>query len=571
MIREKVRKFVGDVLEKLGIDGQQFLLEHPADLGHGDYSTNAALVYARQLRRLSRELAEQIIYELKKAMPSEIAGIEIAGPGFINFRLSKVFLAASLAEVLNGAENYGRSQRLKGRRVIVEYTDPNPFKEFHLGHLMSNVIGESISRLIEWEGAEVKRVSYHGDVGIHIACAIWGILQSEGSWQEVSKKSLSERMKFLGECYSRGAAEYESSDDVKREIQEINAKIFGQSDPKINVYYENGKVWSLKYFGELYERLGSKFDFTFFESETGKIGKQLVEETLERGIFTRSEGTVVFLGEKYGLHTRVFLNAQGLPTYEAKELGLAKAKYDVYPYDISLIVTGSEVNDYFRVILKVLGLVLPELARKTIHISHGMLRLPTGKMSSRRGNIITVSSLLDALEALVHERLAERELPHFEKGKIAAAVAVGAVKFSILRQTIGSDILYDFEKSISLEGDSGSYLQYTYTRAHSVLRRAHSVGLKASAELPLRWESTHLERLLYRFPEVVERASASYEPHHVVLFLLELSGAFNTFYESHRIIGDDPGAPYRVAITQSFARVFESGLSLLGIETLERM
>ena len=221
-------------------------------------------------------------------------------------------------------------------------------------------------------------------------------------------------------------------------------------------------------------------------------------------------------------HTRVFINSEGLPTYEAKDLGLAEIKYKKYTYDKSVVVTGNEDNEYFKVMLCAMGQINPKLAEKTKHIGHGMLRLPEGKMSSRTGKVITGESLIEKVEELVKEKIKDRELSEKEKNEIIESVAIGAIRYSILKQSIGSDIIYDFDKSISFEGDSGPYLQYSYTRAESVLRKAKAEKIKPSFKKVPK-EITQLEKSMNYFPEIVLQAQENYEPHFLVLYLTELS------------------------------------------------
>ena len=296
--------------------------------------------------------------------------------------------------------------------------------------------------------------------------------------------SLSIKTAFLGKTYVLGTASYENDPTAKSDIDTINRKLFEKSDSKIMEVYEKGRAWSLAHFEELYKRLGTKFDAYIYESDAGVDGLKIVREFLERGVFETSEGAIVFRGDKHGLHTRVFVTSQGFPTYEAKEIGLNKRKFDEWKPDLSIIVTANEQNEYFKVVLSALRNVYPEIAEKTKHLSHGMLRLPSGKMSSRTGEAITAESLLSAVEAMVHKKLEERELETAEKNKIAEVVAIGAIKYSILRQAIGGDIIYDFEKSISFEGDSGLYLQYSYVRAKSVLAKSESAKAGGPSAAP---------------------------------------------------------------------------------------
>lgn len=565
-MKEEIKKIIEKAVKIFGEMPEGFSIEIPDDKSHGDYSTNAALVLSKRLAKKPFEIANLI--KEKIGENKLFKKVEVAGPGFINiFIADKVFIDG-LKKV---DKNFGKGKALKGQKIIIDYTDPNPFKEFHIGHLMSNAIGESLSRIFEFQGAKVKRVCYQGDVGMHVAKAMWGILQNKNNFPKDSAP-LSERIKFLADGYVLGSQQFEDSETAKKEITDLNKKLFEKSDKDINIIYEKGKKWSLQHFDQLYKKLGTKFDYFIFESQVFGLGKALVEDGLKIGIFEKGDnGAIIFKGEKYGLHTRVFINSEGLPTYEAKDLALAEIKYKKYPYDQSFVVTGNEINEYFKVMLSAMGQVNSELAKKTHHIGHGMLRLPEGKMSSRTGKVITGESLLEKVEELVKEKIKERNLSEKEKSRIIESVAIGAVRYSILKQSIGSDIIYDFDKSISFEGDSGPYLQYSYTRAESVLRKAKvervSAGYKKIPE-----EITQLEKSINNFPEVVLEAQKKDEPHLLVLYLTELAGAFNSYYAKNKIVEkNDKFSPYRVALARAFSIVMKNGMWLLGINALEKM
>ncbi|MGD0576907.1 MAG: arginine--tRNA ligase, partial [Candidatus Staskawiczbacteria bacterium] len=242
-----------------------------------------------------------------------------------------------------------------------------------------------------------------------------------------------------------------------------------------------------------------------------------------------------------------------------------------YAYDKSVIVTGNEVNDYFKVMLCAMAEINPKLAEKTKHIGHGMLRLPEGKMSSRTGKVITGESLIDKVEELVAEKIKDRELSEKEKAEITEAVAIGAIRYSILKQSIGSDIIYDFDKSISFEGDSGPYLQYSFTRANSVLQKAKHEKVKPSFK-KVPQEITGLEKQMFYFPEIVLKSEEECEPHFLVLYLTELAGTFNAYYAKNKIVDRaDEFSPYKVAITNAFCQIMKNGMWMLGIKTLEKM
>lgn len=574
MITEKIKRSITGAIETEGISVGDFAVEHPSDLKNGDYSTNVALAAAKQTRQNPRELAAKITANLNKNLPEEFSKIEVAGAGFINFYLSPKFFVDSAKEILTQGDNFGRNDSLAGKKIMVEYTDPNPFKVFHIGHLMSNSIGESIARLSEIGGAKVVRACWQGDVGLHVAKAMWGILNDQKNFP-ADGVSLNDKVAFLGNAYVAGAKAYEENAEAKKEIEILNKKIFEKSDSEINKIYEKGRSWSLDHFEEIYEKLGTKFNRYFFEGKEGVLGIPIVEEFLQKGVFEKSEGAVVYKGEKVGLHTRVFITSQGLPTYETKELGLNKAKFESEP-DLaeSVIITANEQSEYFKVVLAAMKEIFPEIAAKTKHISHGMMRFASGKMSSRTGNVITGESLIFAMENLVFEKMKERDLPPDEKQKIATEVAIGAIKYSVLKQAIGGDIIYDFDKSISFEGDSGPYLQYSFARASSVLRKAESdkPGLSEIVQTKSAQQvDGNLERMLYRFPEVVSRSLEEFEPHHVATYLTELAGAFNNFYAHNKILDAGADTPWRLVLTEAFSVVMRNGLKLLGIDAPEKM
>jgi arginyl-tRNA synthetase len=568
MIKEILENSIKTALENLRIDETKISkinLEHPEEFSNGDYSCNIAMVLAKQVAQNPRELAEKIVAEILRNKSEEIEKVEVAGPGFINFYLSKEFFVEKTKKVIKSGKKFGQNKKLKKEKTIIEFTDPNPFKEFHIGHLMSNAIGESIARITEANGSKVIRACYQGDVGLHVAKAIWEIQKSDG----IIKNAYD-----LGQAYMFGASSYEENEISKNEIIEINKKIYEKSDKKINKIYDIGRKISLKYFEEIYKILGTKFNQYFFESKTGSFGKEIVEKNIGNIFEKGDNNSIIFKGEKYGLHTRVFINSEGLPTYEAKELGLAKLKYKKVKYTKSIVITGNEVNDYFKVLLKVMSLIYPELASKTSHISHGMLRLPEGKMSSRTGKVITAVSLINDIKEKINEKMVSREMSQKEKEEIAEKVSISALKYSILKQVTGKDIIFDFDKSISFEGDSGPYLQYSYVRAKSILKKSKEEKIRKFTWKPgfQVKEICGLEKMLYRFPEVVERAGEEYSPHYIATYLIELASTFNNFYAQGKIVDkEDMNSSYKVALTEAFSIIIKNGLNLLGIQVPEKM
>jgi len=571
-MKETIKKIIEKSLENLKVGKTDFSIEHPEDFENGDYSTNVAMACAKKVGMNPKELAERIVVEINKILPKEIIKVEVAGPGFINFFLSRDFFTDSVAEVLKQKENFGKNKILSGKKIMVEYTQPNPFKPFHIGHLMSNAIGESVSRIVEFSGARVVRANYQGDVGPHVAKAIYELLKSGVADEHTT---LAEKAHYIGECYVEGNDAYENDENAKKEIDAINKKVYDKSDAKINEVYDWGRKVTLAAFEEIYKTLGTKFDKYYFESEVAPIGKKVVEENIGK-VFENSDGAIVFHGEKYDpkLHTRVFINSQGLPTYETKELGLTSIKFKKGLFekklDLSVVTTAVEQAEYMKVIQKAISLIHPDLENRMKHITHGMMRFESGKMSSRLGNVITGESLLKDSTDVILEKIKDREFEEEEKKEVSRKVGVSALKYSILKSSIGSDIIFDFEKSISFDGDSGPYLQYTVVRANSILNKAKDFDFSTKEEIPK--DVTNLEKLIYQFPEVVGRSYQEFAPHHIATYLTELSSAFNTFYGYTKILEkENIHAVHHLNLVKAFSQTMKNGLWLLGIEVPERM
>ena len=550
-------------------------LSVPDEPSFGHYSTNVAMRLAKAQGKKPMELATELATKIAAKAPAGFfARVEAAPPGFVNFWLSDDAVREEFAKVAKD-KKYGENEHLAGKTVMVEFTDPNPFKLFHIGHLMSNTIGEAFSRLYEAEGAKVFRANYQGDVGLHVAKAVWGMEHAKENMPG-AHADLGERMAFLGDAYASGSRAYEDEGDLEARgiIDVLNEKIYSRSNQAINELYDIGRKWSLEYFETVYARLGTKFDCYFFESEMAKEALETV--SAHEDIFVKSEGATIFPGEKYGLHTRVFVNSRGLPTYEAKELALNRKKFESYPLDLSVIVTGNEIVDYFKVLFKVMELVLPpQVAANTRHRPHGMLRLPTGKMSSRTGDVITGESLLEKAKLALREKVSERSsLDDLERETVTEAIAVGAIKYSILKQSPGQDIIFDFEKSLSFDGDSGPYLQYAYARLRSIIHKAGKEPIidKDVTQLDSEIELA-LMRKIFEFPDVVARATESLTPNSVATYLHKLAVVANKFYETTPILKDEYEArrAARLALTEVAARTLAAGLHLLGITALEKI
>jgi len=608
---------------ELSID--DIALEHPSNKNWGDLSTNVSFIIAKMVNQSPVEIARKISYglynseltfELDNSNHEIFKKIDFQEPGFVNFEFSVLFLLREALSQDISSESYRLKNNIgqfRGQKVLFEYTDPNPFKSFHIGHLMSNAIGESLSRLYEYLGAELKRVNYQGDVGLHVAKSIWGVLQlfkTEGfSLSDVENMSLEEKVAIFGKAYALGVSSYESAQGVKDEIHEINYLVYiaaqellineeqwapivdykkhlesvkHYSYETIRDLYYKGRAWSLEDFANLYDKLGTKFNEYYFESKVGEYGFNLVQQNLSNGVFEQDNGAVIFRGQSEGLHNRVFINSKGLPTYEAKDLGLAMLKYETFKYDKSFIITANEINEYFKVVLLAMSKINPDLAAKTTHIGHGVMRFKSGKMSSRTGDIITGVGLIEDTKQAILEVMESSgsDLDDLQKDIISTDLAIGAIKYSILKQGLGKDIIFDKNSAILITGDTGPYLQYSHARANSVIEKAGSWNYDnvsvtyevRSGSVEVSSSAKDLLRNMIKFNDIVIYSQQSQSLSILCDYLYDLAQCFNTFYNNDSILfaqGNDRNL--RIQLCVSFKNLMKVGLWLLGIKSPDRV
>lgn len=539
-----------------------FAVEVPVTLtrpeeAHGDYATNVAMQLAGRLGVLQRDVATKLAEALTARLGADVNEVTIAGPGFLNIRLSDRALVGQL--------NASIAQVWAGKTVLTEYSDPNPFKPLHAGHLYTTLVGDVISRLYEAAGAKVTRINYGGDVGLHVGKSMWAIMRAiHNNPAGLNAVAENGRPQWLGKRYVEGNNAYEDDETSKAEIIETNKRVYAvhaeddrQSD--FAKVYWTCRQWSYDYFVTLYDGLQvHQFDRVIPESEIVPLGVQTVRKHIG-DVYQESDGATVFKGEDYGLHTRVFINSAGLPTYEAKDVGLLMTKWRDYQFDHSLVITASEQQQYMEVMLKSVEQFAPEPARRSAHLTHGVVKLKGGvKISSRKGN---GPSALDILESARQAQAAHNDAN--EK------VVIGAVKYAFLKQRIGGDIIYDPVESVSIEGNSGPYLQYAHARARSIIRKAGETEANLD-HVALEAGERTLVRKLGEYTEVVDHAVAEMMPHHICTYLYELCQTFNRFYEHNTVIGDSRQT-VRLALVVKYAATLKAGLELLGMHAPEQM
>ncbi len=574
MLKQRLEDDLRKILKTLNFEtSSDTFLSIPNNSSFGDYSTNIALQLAKNYitenKQSVLEIANKISENLKDL--DYLEKVEVVPPGFINF----YFKIGALMENLQNVCNYSSlvkseidQESANPKKIFVEYASFNALKPVHIGHLRNITIGESIVRLLQAEGHQVFKATYSSDIGLPAAKVVWAIKQLQADFKKAKKVSVSKKSEFLGKAYVVGNKAYEEDEVAKEEINSINKKIY-ERDPEVVPVWQEILGWTFSYFNLIYQIVGSKFDAEFLESEVEGIGKGIVEKYLGE-VFVEDQGAVIFPGEKYGLHNRVFISSQGNPTYEAKDIGLARKEYDTFPFDRAIHVVGNEQSDYFKVVFKALEMIDPELAKKEEHLPYGFVTLPDGKMSSRKGNVITLEELLEKVKGEVKKIMKNSRLE--EKEQIIDFVSLGAIKFTMLKFAPATKIVFDIKKSVTLQGDSGPYVQYTYARAKSVLRNA-SFNYQPQLEVgDMEPEERALLQKVEYFNGIVEQASKELNPTIITTFLLDISQNFNLFYQKHPIIkGDKDKVMFRLTLTCAVAVILKQGLYLLGIEAPERM
>lgn len=521
----------------------------------GDYATSAALRLSKQLNKNPREVADQLTDHLKEQVKGMVKEMAIAGPGFINFTLAdeELFDAALLAAETK-LENYS------DQPIVIETNNPNPFKDLHIGHAYNSIVADTIANLLEKGKAKVHRVSYHGDVGLHVGKSMWAILRYiDNDPSKLKHIKEIERPTFLAKMYAEGAVAYEQDDLAKQQIEAHAKQSFELADPVFEQVYETCKEWSFKYFDKAFASLGSQpTEKRYLEREADENGRKIVEEHVGP-VFEKSQGAIIFPAERFGLHTRVFINSHGNTLYEARDLGLMQMKEDDFHPKSSYIVTANEQREYFKVVFKAAELAMPNLRSSTKNISTGTVKLTTGKMSSRTGDVVNIAWLFNELTRSVQTRTDDK--------KTVEDSVIGALRYTMLKHRIGSDMIFDTGEAISLEGNSGPYLQYAHARARSILKKSEGEKPKIN---DLEADERSMVRKISEYGDVVERAVIELLPHHITNYLHELAQQFNRFYEHNRVIGD-ARQDVRLAIVNAYADVLKDGLALLGIPAPEHM
>lgn len=562
MSNSNIKEKIQAAIKKIVKNGITIEL-NPTNLPHfGDYTTNLAFHLAKRLKKNPIEIANEIVSQMEKI--DELEKVEVVKPGFINFWLSKKILKESALMFAKNEFFFSSYFFGNNKKIMIEYAQPNTHKLFHIGHLRNITIGEALARIFEAVGNKVIRTNYQGDVGLHIAKALYAIRKNLSMINRL--KTIEEKIDFIGKMYVLGNQKYEEDEKAKQEIVEINQAIYNQNNPKINELWKKTREWSLAYFDKIYHRVDTVFDRLYFESEMAKRAVELVKIALEKKILEKSQGAIVFNGKKFNLDTRVFLNSLGYPTYEGKELALCEKEFsDFGEIDRCIHLTTPEQKSFFAVTFKVEEMLFPHTKGKQYHLAYEWVNLKTGKMSSREGNIIEANWLIDQ----VKEKLIKKYNLALDKAEI---LAVAATKYSFLKNSLSTKINFDIDESISLEGNSAPYILYTYVRCVSILKKGKVKISDQFETKELNSDEIDLLRKIYWFPEIVYQSAKELSPHLLANYLFQLSSLFNLFYQKYPVIkAEGEKRELRFVLTSAVKNILEKGLFLLGIKTVDQM
>lgn len=565
-LNEQIREIVKKALDAKFSD-TEIKVEYPADGKYGDYSTNIALQLAKMEGKPPRIVAEEIIAAIKK--PDWISKIEIAGAGFINFYIASEFLSEFTGGVIKEGENYGKSGVKKGKTVATDISHPNIAKPMGVHHLLSTIIGNALNKILAAVGYRVIRDNYIGDWGTQFGKLIYAY-KTWGNEAVVKKNPIPELLKLY--------VKFHDEVEKKPELEDFGRAEFKKLEDGDK---ENRKLWqwikdlSMQEFQKIYNRLGVDFDYIHGENFYENKMQEIIDLGIKKGIFVEGEkGALIapFKHEKYP--PCLIKKSDGATLYATRDLARTKYWEDSWHPDLMVMVTDTAQNLHFKQFFEVAEM-LGITDAKNLHIAFGRMRFPEKKMSTRKGNIILMEELLDEAEEAAHKIVCERNpnLSEEKKREVARQVGIGAVKYAILAQNRLTDVIFTWDKILSLEGNSAPYLQYVYARGKSILRKK-GIGKRDKGEGYILKESQELAlaRLLPKFPEVIALAAEEFKPNLIANYLFELASRFNSFYASLPVLqAEESVKETRMKLVEAVTIVLKNGLELFGIASPEEM
>ncbi|MEM5792757.1 MAG: arginine--tRNA ligase [Candidatus Aenigmatarchaeota archaeon] len=566
-------------------------LEEPPSPEMGDLSTNISFRLANKLRKSPVKISEDIFKEINIQKNPLIDRIETKN-GYINFFFNYENLAEKLLKsILKEGERYGSSDIGKGKEVLIEYSAPNPNKPMHIGHIRNNFIGMSLVKILDFSGYKTHPVNWINDRGAHICKSLWGYLQfgrKNGNEIRNWKILLKEWTKkpddwfkptdigkkpdhFVMDFYVKANNLMEEIEEYEKENREI-LKEWEEGNPDVRKLWKTLNEWVYEGWQETYKRQGCVFERFYFESDLYNRGKEIVMENMKNGIFKKTEkGTIIADLEKHGLPGLVFIRSDGTSLYSTADIALTERKVKDYPNSKLIWVVGNAQNLYFQQLFTLFELIGIVRKENCYHLGYGMVSLPEGKMSSRKGTVVLADDVMDRVKEMVEKEIEERnqDIEEDKKSEIAEKISLGAIKFAMLKVDAFKDIVFNPKEVISFEGKTGPYLQYSYVRAEKILQKAGKFKEKFESKLTV--EEINLIKKLMEFPEIVEKASKEYKPNLIANYGFELAEMFNVFYQKCPVLHTEEEKEFRLTLVKSFKITIKNCMNLLGIETPELM
>ncbi len=553
-----------------GGDPEHVALGLPPETIDADYAVECFSM-SKLYRTSPKDIAQEIA---SMDRPDWVESITPAGP-YVNIKLSPAVLEQTIFDQTDAEKTrFGWQKQETQKRIIVEYSSPNTNKPLHLGHIRNNVLGVAVVNLLRAMGNDVIPASILNDRGIHICKAMVAYRKFfEGQTPETSGMKGDH---FVGMTYVRFDQESRGDESLMEEAREM-LRAWEAGDPATRDLWTRMNRWVTAGFEQTYARLGSTFDLVQYESEMYQEGKSIALDGVQKGIFYRREdGSIWFDLRDVGLDEKAIVRADGTSLYLTQDLGVALDRARRYHPDRVIYVVGSEQIYHFKALFEALGRLGFAWAARCVHLSYGMVYLPEGKMKSREGKVIDADNLMDDMTRMALDVMEESHLQIEEADRraIAEAIGIGAIKYYILKVGAQKDIHFDPRGSLSFDGATGAYLQYTHARIRSILSRAGDTRERAyqPGALTEKEESAVLRKLL-RFPRCIADAADDLNPSRLALYLWELAKLYNGFYTNHRVL-DAPSAELsaaRLRLCRSVAMTLRCGLELLGIQAVERM
>jgi len=555
------------IAAELKLDQPRFT--YPPDAKLGDLSL-ACFEMAAAQKKNPAALAQELAASLKDRMTlkNHISDVKAAGP-YLNFFVAPEALAAGVIKEIAGQKaQYGRNRSGASEKVMIEYSNGNTHKEYHVGHLRNISYGDAVSRLLAASGYDAIPVSYINDFGIHVAKTIWNWRRDPVYAERPEPKGY-----LLGRCYSKASQLLTDNKDGQAEVGLIMQDIEARRGENYKTWQET-RQWSIAYFASIYKELGVSFVRTFYENEEVAAGLKLVAELQGKGILKKSQGAVIADLEQYKLGVLPVIRSDGTALYPVADLALASEKFNKYKLDKSIYVVDVRQSLYFKQLFKILSLIGYE--KPLIHLTYDFVTLPEGMMSSRTGNVITYQELRDKiLEKLTAETTSRHaDWSAAKIGATALALTISSIKFEMIKVGAEKIITFNIDEALRFDGYTACYVQYGYARLQSIRRKQGfrlPFGRPDYSELQIAPEKNLLMKIA-RYPEVVAQAAASYNPSDLAKYLFELVQMANDYYHEVNILKAAPATKRaRLALIAAVSRVIENGLGLLGIEALGEM